>query len=91
MDNRDDEGSGWSCCSDESGFADSDYRKVTKRRRGTSAVHVSLHLQSSTDEENTRLSSQDGHVDTSDPSACEITRSYEDENKCSTSDSEDDM
>ena len=56
------ETSEWSCCSEVSGFAAEDYKcnigGATKRKRGTSIVHVSRHPRSTTDEDTTG-SSQD--------------------------------
>jgi hypothetical protein len=56
------EESEWSCCSEVSGFAAENYKcnisGATKRKRGTSIVHVSRHPHSTTDEETIR-SSQD--------------------------------
>ena len=87
------EDSGWSCCSEESGFADEEYRKVTKRRRGTSVVHINHNPNLSTDEETARSLSQDEH---SQISECEneVPQSLEsihETNKISISESSDEM
>ena len=53
--NIENEESEWSCCSEVSGFAADDYRcglvGATKRKRGTSVVHVHRHPTSTADEE----------------------------------------
>jgi hypothetical protein len=88
------EDTGWSCCSEESGFADEEYRKVTKRRRGTSVVHISHNPNLSTDEETARSLSQDEHSQISDGCDNEVPQSLEslhETNKSSISESSDEM
>ena len=83
------EESEWSHCSEQSGFAAEDYRfegATLKRRRGTSIVHISQQLASTTEDEASQ-SSQDYHPEKSGSSA--ISGLSQDANSCSTPASED--
>ena len=85
------EESEWTHCSEQSGFAAGDYRfacdGAMKRRRGTSIVHISQQLASTTEDEASQ-SSQDYQPENSGSSA--ISALSHDANSCSTPNSEDD-